>query len=60
MQDERVSADVIAHMRSRLETCRRLAVATHDLRAGDILRLMAEELEADIQRLEEAALRNKD
>ena len=50
-----VSEGVIANMRFRLRVCRRLAVATHDLRAGDTLRAMAEEIEADIKRLEEVA-----
>jgi len=43
---------LITNMRSRLQLCRRLAVATHDVRASDALRKMAEEIEADLQRLE--------
>ena len=51
--DEAVMAvgDVIAGMQARLQLCRRLAVATHDLRAGDALRGMAQEIEADIAKL---------
>ena len=53
MSDAPTTPEVIANMRLRLQTCRRLSVATSDLRAGDILRQMATEIEADIERLEE-------
>jgi hypothetical protein len=43
---------VIAHMRSRVEQCRRLAAALTDKRACEALLQMAEEGEADIRRLE--------
>lgn len=55
MPDDLATPELIANMRSRLQTCRRLSVATHDVRAGDTLRQMAAEIEADIQRLEEAS-----
>jgi len=51
--DDRVPAEVIANMRSRIQTCRRLSTVTHRFRAGDILRQMAAQLEADIRRLED-------
>jgi len=60
MAVDRVTPEVIANMRARLQLCRRLAVATRDLRARDALRQMAEELEADIRRLEEEAARRND
>ena len=43
---------VIAHMRTRVEQCRRLAAALTDRRASEALLQMAEEGEADIRRLE--------
>jgi hypothetical protein len=43
---------VVENMRSRAEQCRRLAKAILDRRASDILLKMAEEVEADIRRLE--------
>lgn len=43
---------VIENMRARAEQCRRLARALTDRRASDILLKMAEEVEADIARLE--------
>ena len=42
-------------MRSRAEQCRRLAKAILDRRTSDILIKMAEEVEADIRRLEAGA-----
>jgi hypothetical protein len=60
MTGDRVTPELIANMRSRLQLCRRLAVATHDLRAGDALRQMAEGLEADILRLEEKEAARRD
>ena len=44
--------ELIAHMRARVEKCRRLAGMITDQRAAEILRKMAEEGEADIARLE--------
>jgi hypothetical protein len=43
---------VIANMRARAEQCRRLAKAILDRSASAILLQMAEEVEADIKRLE--------
>ena len=43
--------DLIAHMRERVDKCRRLAEMITDDRAAKILRQMAEEGEADIRRL---------
>jgi hypothetical protein len=43
---------VVANMRARAEQCRRLANALTDRRAATILLNMAEEIEADIARLE--------
>jgi hypothetical protein len=39
-------------MRARAQQCRRLAKAITDRRASDILTSMAEDIEADIRRLE--------
>ena len=47
-----MSDDVIANMQGRLEQCRRLAKSTHDEGAARILSQMADEVEADIRRLE--------
>lgn len=44
--------DVIANMRTRVATCRRLASSTQDERTANILRSMAEEIEADMLRIE--------
>ena len=43
---------VVANMRARAEQCRRLAEALTDKRAATVLLKMAEEVEADIARLE--------
>jgi hypothetical protein len=43
---------VIANMRARADQCRRLADAVTDRRASEVLIKMAEEVEADIARLE--------
>ena len=43
---------LIANMRGRAEQCRRLAKAILDRRASEVLIKMAEEIEADIKRLE--------
>jgi hypothetical protein len=43
---------VIANMRARAEQCRRLAAALTDRRSADMLLKMAEDVEADIARLE--------
>jgi hypothetical protein len=42
-------------MRARAEQCRRLAGALTDNRAAEVLLKMAEEVEADIRRLEGSA-----
>jgi hypothetical protein len=47
-----VAGDVITNMKARAEQCRRLARATHDPRALKILNDMADDIEADIKRLE--------
>jgi hypothetical protein len=47
-----MSDDVIANIRSRVERCRRLAGMITDAQAAAVLRQMAEEGEADIQRLQ--------
>jgi len=47
-----MASDLIAHMRARVEQCRRLANMITDERAAEVLRKMAEEGEADIRRLE--------
>lgn len=44
--------EVVANMRARAEQCRRLAAALTDRRASAVLLKMAEEVEADIARLE--------
>lgn len=44
-------AELIRKMRGRVDMCRRLAKATTDQAAAKILSEMAEEGEADIQRL---------
>jgi len=46
-----MSDDVIAHMRARIEQCRRLAKYINDPRTTDALLKMAEDGEADIKRL---------
>lgn len=43
--------ELIRKMRGRVEQCRRLARSTTDERTADILNQMADEGEADIQRL---------
>jgi hypothetical protein len=45
-------SSVIANMRARAEQCRRLAAALTDKTAAAVLLKMAEEVEADIARLE--------
>ena len=47
-----MSDDVIAHMRARIEQCRRLAKYINDPRTTDALLKMAEDGEADIKRLQ--------
>ena len=47
-----MSDDVIAHMRARIEQCRRLAKYINDPRTTDALLKMAEDGEADIERLQ--------
>lgn len=46
--------DVLKRMKARVAQCRRLAAATTDERAAKILGQMADEVEADIRRLEVA------
>ncbi|HEX6661557.1 MAG TPA: hypothetical protein VF067_06795 [Sphingomicrobium sp.] len=46
---------VLANMRARAQQCRRLAGALTDNRAASVLLKMAEEIEADIVRLETEA-----
>jgi hypothetical protein len=43
---------VVERMRARAEQCRRLAKAILDRSAAEVLMKMAEEVEADIKRLE--------
>ncbi|HEX5238326.1 MAG TPA: hypothetical protein VFW39_07685 [Sphingomicrobium sp.] len=44
--------ELIAHMRARVDQCRRLADMITDEKAASILRRMAEDGEADIRRIE--------
>jgi hypothetical protein len=44
--------ELIAHMRARVDQCRRLANMITDEKAASVLRKMAEDGEADIARLE--------
>jgi hypothetical protein len=46
---------VVENMRNRAEQCRRLADAILDRRTSEILLKMAEDVEADIRRLEAGA-----
>lgn len=48
----RVSEDVIANIRARVDKCRKLADMITDERAAAILRQMAEDGETDIKRLQ--------
>ena len=43
---------LIANMRGRIEQCRRLARSTYDKEVAELLLKMANEGEADVQRLE--------
>ena len=43
---------IIANVRGRADQCRRLAEALTDRRAASVLLRMAEEIEADVRRLE--------
>ena len=55
-----MSEDVISHMRARVEQCRRLAEMITDERATAALKQMAEDGQADLERLEaEQALKAK-
>ncbi len=47
-----VGKETIENMRSRVEKCRRLATMTNDARVANVLRQMADEVEADIAKLE--------
>lgn len=47
-----MNEDVIEHIRSRVERCRRLAAMITDKRAVDVLLQMAQEGDADIARLQ--------
>ena len=53
-----MSDDVIANMHGRVEQCRRLAKWAPDDRTFEALNQMADEIEADMRRLE--AERSKD
>jgi hypothetical protein len=44
--------DVLENMRGRAARCRRLARSILDKEAADVLNALAEEIEADISRLE--------
>jgi hypothetical protein len=44
-------AEIIKKMRSRVDQCRRLAASTTDQRTARVLRQIADEGEADINRL---------
>ena len=47
-----MSEQLIAHMRARIEQCRRLASMISNENAREILLQMAEDGEADVQRLQ--------
>jgi hypothetical protein len=47
-----MSEDVIRQMRARVLQCRRLARLTHDEQVAKQLKAMADEIEADVARLE--------
>jgi hypothetical protein len=55
-----VGQETIENMRSRVEKCRRLATMTNDARVAEVLRQMAEEVEADIAMLEAEELDRTD
>lgn len=46
-----MSEELARNMRGRIDQCRRLAKTTTDERAANILRQMADEVEADLNRL---------
>ena len=48
---EGMSEELARNMRGRIDQCRRLAKTTTDERAAQILRQMADEVEADLNRL---------
>ena len=48
---------IIENMRARIAQCRRLANATNDMPAITVLRKMADDIEADVKRLEAEATR---
>lgn len=50
-----MSEETIKHMRDRIQRCRRLAKTTTDEKTATALRLMADEIEADVRSLERAA-----
>lgn len=47
----RMDEDVVANIRSRVERCRRLAASTTDRQVAAVLLQMAEEGNADLERL---------
>jgi hypothetical protein len=47
-----MTKDVIANMQGRIDLCRRPAKSTHDAHAAKIISEMADQIEADIRRLE--------
>lgn len=50
-----MNEEVIENIRSRAERCKRLASMITDKRAIEVLREMAREAEADIERLKQGA-----
>ena len=49
--------DIISHIRSRVDRCRRLAASTTDKQVAAVLLQMAAEGEADLRKLSEEAAR---
>jgi hypothetical protein len=49
----RMSEDVLAHIRERIELARRLARSTTDREVAGLLEVMADEGEADLRKLEQ-------
>jgi hypothetical protein len=48
-----MSEDVLAHIRERIELARRLARSTTDREVARLLKIMADEGEADLRKLEQ-------
>lgn len=53
-----MTSDLAAKMRARIEECRRLAISTNDPVVREALRAMADDGDADLQRLLEAEADN--